>query len=59
MIIWAYAVARLLQVPVEYHGTSPNARAWLVITSIIGIVLVTWAYSDVVSAAKTVTNVTQ
>ena len=53
-IIWAYAVARLLQIPVEYEGSSLNGRAWLIVTSGIGIVVATFAYFGVLGAARTV-----
>lgn len=45
-LIWAYAVARLIQVPIEFTGESKGRRIWLIVVSAVGIMLATIAFAD-------------
>lgn len=59
LLVWGYVVARLLQVPFEYEGQSSNARAWLVITSICGLLTATYALWDLFRAATRASSTMQ
>jgi len=54
VLVWAYVVVRLLQIPVEYEGQSGNARMWLVITSLIGGLVATIALMSIWSTGSSV-----
>lgn len=52
-IIFAYVVARLIQVPIEYQGPSKAARGWIIALSAVAILAAGFSWLDLVLAART------
>ena len=54
LLVWAYVVARLLQVPIEFLARDDTRRSWLAWISAIGILVASWALWEVFQAAQRV-----
>jgi hypothetical protein len=54
LLIWAYVIARLLQTPATYIGSSRGIRIWLGITSLAGITLASFAMFSLLTSGMDV-----
>ena len=55
-LIYAYVVARLIQVPIEFLSRDQGRRTALIAISVLGILAATSAFLDVQEAARHVSS---
>lgn len=51
-IIFAYVVARLIQIPIEYEGKSTAARGVIVVLSIVAILVASFSWLSLITAGN-------